>query len=168
MNDNDPTEPLFANLDDDDPALRNAVSAAKRTLPQFVDAFARKRFPSAGYLVKVPFQDRDDRGERALVRTPEVAAEFPDLRVCRLWLAVNSALEDLLFCSVLESPAKLRLKTGASFVVDMSLVEDWMIHCGEVVYGGFSMQVIRNRLPEPDRHRFDQHTGIREFKQLAH
>ncbi len=30
------------------------------------------------------------------------------------------------------------------------------------------MAIIRNRLHEPDHHRFDKHTGIREFKQLAH
>jgi hypothetical protein len=42
-----------------------------------------------------------------------------------------------------------------------------MINQGGVVYGGFSMRVIRNRLPEDDRGRFDDYTGIREFKELV-
>ena len=162
-----PDEPLFANLKDDDTALIDAVAVAKRTLPQFVNAFTKKRFALAAYLVKMPFLDRNDIGEPALVRTSEVAAEHPAQQMCHLWLAVNSVLEDLLFCTVLESPAALRLATGASFVIDASLIEDWMINQHGIVYGGFSMRVIRNRLPEHKRGRFDDHTGIREFKDLV-
>jgi hypothetical protein len=121
MKHTDPDEPLFANLNDDDSALLDAVSVAKRTLPQFMDTFAKRRFAPAAYLVKVPFLDRDDIGEPALVRTSEVAAEYPTQQMCRLWLTVNSVLEDLLFCSVLEAPAALRLATGGSFVIDTSL-----------------------------------------------
>jgi hypothetical protein len=157
----------FSFLNDGDPALLDAVSVAKRTLRQFMDAFAERRFALAAYLVKVPFLDRDDIGEPALVRTSEVAAEYPAQQMCRLWLAVNSVLEDLLFCSMLESPPALRLAPESSFVIDASLVEDWMINQGGVVYGGFSMRVIRSRLPEHDRPRFDDYTGIREFKQLV-
>src|SRR5687768_4494665 len=120
-----PDEPLFANVNDDDPALVDAVAVARRTLPQFIDAFAEKRFELAAYLVKVPFLDRDDIREPGIVRTSEVAAENPTRQMCHLWLGVNSVLEDLLCCSVLEAPLALRLGTGASFVIDRSLIEDW-------------------------------------------
>lgn len=167
MHDTIPDGPLFAYLNDDDPALLDARSDASRTLPQFKDAFAKRRFELVAYLVKVPFLCRDDTKEPALVRTSEVAAEYPIQKMCRLWLAVNSVLEDLLFCSVLEAPPALRLSTGDSFVIDTSLIEDWIINQGGVVYGGFSMRVIRSRLSEHDRRRFDDDTGIYEFKQLA-
>lgn len=167
MNHKVPDEPLFAHLNDDDPALLEAVDVAKQSLPQFVEAFTKNRFTPAVYLVKVPFIDRDDIGESALVRTPDVTTEYPTQRMCRLWLAVNSVLDDLLFCSVLESPVSLRLAMGASFVIESSLVEDWMINQDGIVYGGFSMRVIRKQLPEHDHRRFDNYTGIREFKQLV-
>ena len=54
MNDSPPNEPLFANLSDDDPDLLAAVSIARRTLPQFINALAKSRFASASFLVKVP------------------------------------------------------------------------------------------------------------------
>ncbi len=159
--------PLFAHLNDDDPALLDARSDANRTLPQFMDAFARRRFELAAYLVKVPFLDRDNTGEPALIRTSELAAEYPTQQMCHLWLAVNSVLEDLLFCSVLDAPPALRLSRGDSVVIETSLIEDWMINQGGVVYGGFSMRVIRSRLPEHDRRRFDVYTGIYEFKHFS-
>jgi hypothetical protein len=167
MNPQTPDELLFANLKDDDPALLDAVSVARRTLSQFVDAFTKKRLAPAAYLVKVPFIDRDEIGESALVATSEVTAEYPTQPRCRLWLNVNSVLEDLLFCNVLESPAALRLGAAASFVIHASSIEDWMINHDGIVYGGFSMRVLRNRLPEHDHRRFDDYTGIREFKQFV-
>ena len=44
-------------------------------------------------------------------------------------------------------------------------MEDWMIDHQGFVYGGFSLRVLRDRLGEIDKQRFDEHTGIREFKQ---
>jgi hypothetical protein len=50
MNDAVPDEPLFAHLCNDDSELVDAVSVAKRTLPQFLDAFSKRRFPTAAHL----------------------------------------------------------------------------------------------------------------------
>ena len=52
---------------------------------------------------------------------------------------------------------------GASFVVEEEIIEDWMIKQEQIVYGGFSMRVIRSALAEKDRETFDTHSGIREF-----
>ena len=167
MNDAVPDEPLFARLCDDDPELIDAVSVAKRTLPQFLDAFSKRRFPTAVHLVKVPFLDRSNGGDSAIVRTLEIAAQHPTEPTCHLWLTVSSVLEDLIFCSVVESPPALKLTTHDSFVVESELIEDWMINEGSVAYGGFSMRVVRSRLPITERRRFDDCTGIREFKEIA-
>lgn len=71
-----------------------------------------------------------------------------------------------MFCSVFESPPALKLTAGDRFVVDAELIEDWMIHDGKVAYGGFSMRVVRIRLPITGRRRFDDYTGIQEFKEI--
>jgi len=161
-----PDVPLFADLSDDDPALVEAVSEAKRTFPQFVDAASNMRFSPATYLVKVPFLDKSDTGEQGLVCTPAVASENPVRPICHLWLSVTSVLGDLMFCSVVEAPAELHLKKGTSFVIEGATIEDWMIyHLGEV-FGGFSLRIIRSRLREQEKVKFDDHTGIREFKKL--
>src|SRR5262245_19206765 len=95
-----PDEPLFAYLDKGDPAIVAAVSEARSTFPQFLDAVSKMRFSSASYLVKVPFIDRSDTEEQALVRTSETAAEYPTPPTCHLWLRFTSILDDLIFCSV--------------------------------------------------------------------
>jgi uncharacterized protein YegJ (DUF2314 family) len=166
MADDVPDVPLFADLNDNDPALVAAATEAKRTLRQFVDATSNMRFSRAAYLVKVPFLDRSDTGDQAMVFTPDVASENPTRPICHLWLRVTSVLGDLVFCSVCEAPDELHLNKGASFVVASEWIEDWMINNGGEVFGGFSLRVIRSRLREPERVRFDEHTGIREFKDL--
>jgi hypothetical protein len=42
-----------------------------------------------------------------------------------------------------------------------------MINHDGTVFGGFSLRVIRSRLRNDDRMKFDVHTGIREFKTLT-
>jgi hypothetical protein len=161
-----PDVSLFANLKDDDPALIAAIIEAKETLPQFLETATKTLFSPATYLVKVPFLDRTDTEEEGLVCTRDLASEKPLHPICHLWLSVTSVLGDLMFCSVVEAPAELRLKRGTSFVIAGDTTEDWMInHRGEV-YGGFSLRVIRSRLCPEDQVKFDKHTGIRQFKNL--
>ena len=159
--------PLFMDLDDDDPLLVEAVSEAKRTLPQFLEAATQRKFPSATFWVKVPLIDRSDTGETALVQTPDTAAQYPDRRLCHLWLSLRSRLEDLFFCAVAEAPEELHVERGAVFIVGSASVEDWMIHHDGVVFGGFSLRVTRIRLSKEGKIKFDEHTGIREFKTLV-
>ncbi len=74
-------------------------------------------------------------------------------------------LDDLFFCFVGEAPKQLGLEKGDSFVIGEEVVEDWMIDHQGVAYGGFSLRVLRSRLSEIEQRRFDEHTGINEFKQ---
>jgi hypothetical protein len=156
-------EPLFANLNDRDPELIAAVGEAKATMRRFKVAVAG-RFGGAAYLVKVPFVDRSDVGKAAIVRTPQVATDNPTLPVAHLWLYVTSVFDDLFFCSVAEAPRQLRLRRGDCFVIAEDNVEDWVINHQGVAEGAFSLRVVRNRLRGLDQQRFDDHTGIREFK----
>jgi hypothetical protein len=158
--------PLFMDLNDADPVVVQASSEAKRTFPQFLDAVTKKRFLAAIYLVKVPFIDRSGTGEAALVRTSETASNNLSRPICHLWLRVNSAFEELLFCSVGEAPEALRFKRGTTFVIEGAIIEDWLISDDGIAFGGFSLRVIRNRLSDGEQFKFDAHTGIREFKAL--
>jgi len=167
MDADDPDVPLFANLDDADPDVIAAVSEAKRTLPQFLDAASSVRFSPATYLVKVPFIDRSEAGEPAVVHTPGTATEYPGRPICHLWLSVTSVLDDLVFCSVGEAPDALHLKAGTSFVIATESIEDWMIHHGGDTFGGFSLRVVRGRLHGREQMEFDTHTRIRSFKELV-
>jgi uncharacterized protein YegJ (DUF2314 family) len=159
--------PLFANLNDADPVVIEAVSEARRTLPQFLDAASDMKFSPATYLVKVPFIDRSKTGEAALVQTSETAASHPTLPICHLWLRVTSVLGDLLFCSVGEAPDALHLERFTSFVVASESIEDWMINHDGTAFGGFSLRIIRSRLGREGQMKFDAHTGIREFRTLV-
>jgi uncharacterized protein YegJ (DUF2314 family) len=158
--------PLFAHLNDADPDLVEAVADARRTLPQFLEAASKKQFSPATYLVKVPFIDRSNTGEQALVRTSENAAENATRAICHLWLSVTSVLDDLIFCSVREAPDALHLNRDTSFVVTSESVDDWMINHIGTAFGGFSLRAIRRRLSKEEQMNFDAHTGIREFKTL--
>jgi uncharacterized protein YegJ (DUF2314 family) len=158
--------PLFADLNDADPDVVEAVAEAKRTFPQFLDATAKQQFSQAAYLVKVPFIDRSNTGEQALVRTSENAAENATRAICHLWLSTTSVWDDLIFCSVREAPDALHLNRDTSFVVTNESIEDWMINHNGIAFGGFSLRVIRRRLRKEEQMNFSALTGIREFKTL--
>jgi uncharacterized protein YegJ (DUF2314 family) len=158
--------PLFVVLKNSDPDVVEAVREARRTLPQFLDAASKMQFSPAIYLVKVPFIDRSETGEKALARNSENAAENPTRPICHLWLTVTSVSDDLIFCWVQEAPDSLHLERGTSFVIASDLIEDWMINQDGTAFGGFSLRVIRSHLPEEEQINFDAYTGIREFKTL--
>lgn len=157
---------LFAQLNDADPAVVEAVIEARRTLPEFLEAASKMQLQPAIYAVKVPFIDRSGTGEEAVVHNSKTAAENPARPICHLWLSVTSVLNDLVFCSVAEAPDALHLKRGTNFVVTSESIEDWMINRDGTAFGGFSLRVIRGRLHKEDWMKFDAHTGIREFKTL--
>src|SRR5579863_971553 len=119
MNSETSDVPLFTDLNDADPLVVEAVTEAKRTFPQFLEAASKNQFSPATYLVKVPFLDRSETGESALVLSSETAAQNPTRPICHLWLSVTSVFDDLIFCSVGEAPGALRLKRGASFVIQI-------------------------------------------------
>lgn len=164
MDSKTPNVPLFANLNDTDPAVAEAVTEARRTLPHFLEAASEKRFSPAIYLVKVPFIDRSKTGEPALIRTSETAAQNPNRSICHLWLRVTSVLEDLIFCAVFEAPESLRLERDVGYLVHSELIEDWMINYNGAAFGGFSLRVFRSRLDQERQTKFDSYTGISEFK----
>lgn len=163
----EPGVPLFANLSETDPVVVEAMTEARRTFPRFLDAFSRKRFIEASYLVKVPFIDRSDIRQQAVVQTAATSAEYESRPTCHLWLSVNSILDDLIFCTVAEASEALQLTNGTSFVVASDSIEDWMINADGTVYGGFSLRVIRRSLSKEGQLKFDAHTGIHEFKNLT-
>ena len=167
MSSETPGVPLFANLNDADPVVAEAVSEARRTLPQFLEAASKKLPSPATYLVKVPFIDRNETGEPGLVRTSENAAENSTRPICHLWLGVTSVFDDLIFCSVGEAPGALHLERGASFVIESASIEDWLINHGGLCFGGFSLRVIRNQMRKDEQVKFDAQTGILEFKTLV-
>ena len=166
MDSETPNVQLFANLNVTDPAVLEAVTEARRTLPHFLQAASERRFSPATYLVKVPFIDRSKTGEPALVRTSEKAVQNPNRPICYLWLRVTSVLEDLIFCALGEAPQALRLERGVAYLVRSELIEDWMINCNGSAFGGFSLRVIRSRLDQERQTKFDAYTGISEFKTL--
>jgi uncharacterized protein YegJ (DUF2314 family) len=158
--------PLFADLDENDPAAVEAAMEARITFRQFLDAISKGLFSQANYLVKVPFINGSELGEHALVRKQGTAAKNPTRPIRHLWLIVTSVLDDLIFCSVGEAPDAVHLKRDTSFVVSGEVIEDWMINHGGIAFGGFSLRVIRNRLHKEEQMEFDAHTGIREFEEL--
>ena len=61
----------------------------------------------------------------------------------------------------------LKLELGTTFIIESERIEDWMVKHDGIAYGGFSLRIIRGRLREEERRKFDAHTGIREFKTVG-
>ena len=53
------------------------------------------------------------------------------------------------------------MKAGATLVVPRERVSDWIVVADGKLIGGYTMRVLRSRLPEDERAAFDEQNGIR-------
>ncbi|RLE18121.1 MAG: hypothetical protein DRJ65_21830 [Acidobacteria bacterium] len=140
-------EPLFMAMNDEGESIVSSVKQARATLGHFATAFSKPQFRKAYFLVKTRFEDQDEPGE-----------------FVHIWLLVNDVLGDLLFCSTFEVPEGFGgLEEGQSYVLAEDRIEDWMINEDGRLFGGLSIRLQREALPETDREDFDRHAGISEY-----
>ena len=144
--DRDGDEPIFMALSRDSPKLAVAVAQARKTLPDFIDAFSAGRHEEHGFLVKSLFigEDGDDRAH--------------------IWTAVRTIHEGDLACYPLQIPTGFTgLKEDQLVLIPPDSVEDWMINADGEIYGAYSLRLQRELTPDSERASFDDHIGLKKF-----
>lgn len=127
----------------DDAAMNAAIQRAQETLPQFIDALQYPDVPDLYYSIKVEYPYGNDGGSE------------------HLWVG-NLAYNGGRFTGLLENePVYVEnLQMGDSVVVDPKDVTDWMIVDGEQIYGGFTIYVLRAKMTDDERKKFDAESGL--------
>ena len=131
------------NLASDDAEMNVAIQKAQETLPQFIAAFRSPKPTQNGFSIKVRF--------------PYGEADSAE----HMWVN-DLTLSDDQFEGVLgnEPVYVKKLHLGDQVVVDMKDISDWIIVDGNSLLGGFTIHVLRNKMTESERKRFDAEFGL--------
>jgi uncharacterized protein YegJ (DUF2314 family) len=146
-------EPLFVAVASDDPQMGAAHSRCAQTLDEF-----RAHVLRAGdhlCAAKLRFRDpgESDRAGHDVLLYVWLASVFVDESSGRY------------VGSFFEVPPALREwhSPGQELEFEGEDVFDWMVNDDGVVHGGFTLRVMRGRLPESEREAYDQRVGAREW-----
>lgn len=113
-------------LSDDDPRLRAAVAEANERFDEFLLAMS-DRGPDDTFAVKAPFTD-------------DFGREY-------MWMAVTSVDAEHIYGWLDNDPITVRtVRRGQPVRVPLSLLNDWMFMRGREQVGGFTVQLIEQRM----------------------
>lgn len=150
-------EPLFTAVSQDDPDLLAAYDRAYETVPQFVGLLQVRR-AGAFYSAKLRFRD------------PDESDRLGEDRFVFLWLTeVHHYPDENCFSAVFfEVPPELRewFQVGQHHVFEDDSVFDWMVLEDGHLQGGFTLRVMREKLPESEREGYDRHIGVSVYEPL--
>lgn len=152
----DEDEPLFMAIPHDDPVMLAAYDRAFETVPVFIEHLNRQ--PTAIRSAKLRFRD------------PDESERLGEDRFVYLWLTnVHHYPKENCFSGVFfEMPTELQKwhQVGQQLIFESDSLFDWMILDQGSLYGGFTLRVARENLPESKRADYDIHVGVSIYRPL--
>jgi uncharacterized protein YegJ (DUF2314 family) len=126
----------------DDREMTAAMDRARATLPQFEERLANPTPTQTMAIIKARFTEGD--------------------LVEHMWLNQIAVTPEGYSGVLGNDPYELEdVKAGATLIVPREQVSDWIVVDGGKLVGGYTMRVLRSRLPENERAAFDEQNGIR-------
>ncbi|WP_291090435.1 DUF2314 domain-containing protein [Flavobacterium sp. BFFFF1] len=136
-NQNDP----IVNVSAEDIEMNKAIQTAKNTLKDFNNALILKNANFNSFALKVKFEDGED--------------------VEHVWLSYIEKRNGEFFGVVDNLPEKItNLKLGDTIKIEKSKITDWMFLEKTKLNGGFTIRVLRNRMNEAEKKKFDSECGF--------
>ncbi len=130
---------------DDDTAINTAVSQARAKFDLFADALAAPTSSQSSFMVKASFAT--DRGE--------------DFDVEHMWVEVESIDGENVTGRLINTPGHINhLKYGDAVTVTRDNLSDWSFVDGGKLVGGYTVRVLRERLIDTERAKFDAESGF--------
>jgi uncharacterized protein YegJ (DUF2314 family) len=127
-------------IDQDDPAMNDAIAQARTTLPAFV---ATLRDPRPGH------------------RDFSIKAFFPEIGE-HIWVAELTHAEGAFSGTLGNEPVgPTTLRLGDRVSISEALVTDWKYIQHDVLVGGYSIRVLRSRMDDESRKALDAQLDFR-------
>lgn len=128
------TNAPIVHIDKDDPAMVEAIAAARATVPEFIRA------------LQAPATGRRDFAVKAL---------FPDLQE-HMWVSDPRYAEGVFTGALGNTPAgSTTLRLGDEVQVPEAWISDWKYIENDVLAGGYSLRLIRSRMNDKARSGLD-------------
>lgn len=143
--------PVFM-FDNSDPEMQRAYEAARGTFRYFWREIAwerRRIIPALGLAcVKAPFTD----GKRPNSKKPEVE---------HMWIGEIDFDGETVHGELLNNPNWLTsVKAGDAAHIPLPHISDWMYSFGDEVYGAYSVNLMRSRMPANELRGHDEAWGL--------
>jgi uncharacterized protein YegJ (DUF2314 family) len=122
-------------FDSDDPEMTEAIAAARRSLPEFLEAFAHPKSGQTSFLVKAAFHDGDE--------------------VEHIWLADLDLSSARLRGVVANEPNLRTLRFMETVEFEPTQITDWMYLDHGKLVGGLTTRLIRDRMSPQERAELD-------------
>jgi uncharacterized protein YegJ (DUF2314 family) len=130
-------EPNIYSTPSDDKEMNEVISKAKNTLDQFDKALLSNKFDTSTFALKVKFPT-------------ETGAEH-------IW-ATNIKIENTSYYGIVDNlpNTTTQVKLGERIKLNKNDITDWMYSDNGTLSGGYTIKLIRNRMTEDERKKFDK------------
>ncbi|WP_313100773.1 DUF2314 domain-containing protein [Epilithonimonas sp.] len=128
-------EPVIYSLSEDDKEMNSAVELANQTLEDFDKAL--KFSENDNFALQIRY-DVNDKSEH-------------------IWAVNIEKIEDDYFGNIDNLPNSIiKIKLNDKVRIEKEKISDWMFSNNGKLFGGFTIRVLRNRMSEIEREKFDK------------
>jgi len=135
-------EPTIYNIEENDVEMNKAVETAKQTLDSFDYAFKNYTRVFTFFGLKKRFE------ENGIVE--------------HIWIG-NIKYENGKYIGIIDNePEKIEnIKLGDTVEIEKDDISDWMYIKNSELHGGYTIRLLRNRMSENERKKFDAESGMK-------
>lgn len=136
-------EPTIYNVEEDDVEMNKAIEKAKQTLDSFDYAFKNNTRVFTFFGLKKKFEENGN--------------------VEHIWIGNIQRIENGKYIGVIDNlPEKiLSVKLGDTVQIERKEISDWMYIKKSELYGGYTIRLLRDRMTEEEREKFDAESGMK-------
>jgi len=135
-------EPDIYSVGDDDLEMNKAIERSRETFNDFLSAVSSKKETQSAYSVKMPFPT-------------ESGAEH-------IWLVDIELSDGKMFGYIDNLPNKVSsVKLGDKIEIDRNKISDWFYIENNRLIGGFTIRVLRDRMPPDEKEQFEEAFGVK-------
>ena len=136
-------EPTIYKVGEDDAEMNKAIEKARQTIDSFDFAFKNNSKVFTFFSLKKKFEENGN--------------------VEHIWIGNIQKFENGKYVGVIDNlPEKIKdVKLGDTVVIEKKDISDWMYLKNSELHGGYTIRLLRERMTEDDRKKFDSESGMK-------
>ena len=136
-------EPTIYNVEENDVEMNKAIEKAKQTIDSFDYAFKNNSRVFTFFGLKKKFEENGN--------------------VEHIWIGNIQKIESGKYIGVIDNlPEKIKsVKLGDTVQIEKKEISDWMYIKKTELHGGYTIRLLRERMTEDERKKFDAESGMK-------
>ena len=136
-------EPTIYNVEENDVEMNKAIEKAKQTIDSFDYAFKNNSRVFTFFGLKKKFEENGN--------------------IEHLWIGNIQKIESGKYIGVIDNlPEKIKsVKLGDTVQIEKKEISDWMYIKKSELHGGYTIRLLRERMTEEERKKFDAESGMK-------